>query len=216
MGTKLVASKHLDDMVESAITNPQAHPTLHTIDHLLAAAATEEIKMTFLFMRIFPFRDMLSLCTPRKIKKIAKILIMLLLNNTPDEVFVDTSEYNEFFLLLPGVSKADAKKAGEQINQVFHRKACDSLTAENIHPGIQGCVITFPDDAVNRIELFRRSREALYYAEQTGEACIVHAINDETNTLTSTLPCHHIDRLNAIAKSVIRFQISRQFFELFN
>lgn len=201
MGTKLIASKMMDDLIETAMVNPQAKPTYLTIDRLLDAAVQEQVVMTFLFMKIFPLSEILSTCTPRRIKKISKTLLTILLEKTPADVYVDTSDFNEYFLLLPGVSKEEAVRAGKQVHQIFQGYAEELVQEEGINPGIQGCVISFPDEAQTRFDLFRRAREALFYAAQTGEHCIVNAIPDAYEPFSTTLTSYHAERLRLLAKN---------------
>jgi GGDEF domain-containing protein len=201
MGTKLVSKNHIDDLLEVAITNPQKNPTLVTLDRLLAAAASEEVSFTFLFLRIFPITSLLSLCTQRKVKKIGKTLLTILLKHTPDDIYVDTSAYNEYIILMPGVSKEEAIDAGKQIHRVFQEKIQHMLKEEAINAGLQGCVITFPEEAESRADLFHRARTALFLAQQTGEPCIVRAIDEENQPISCEIPKFHSERLQYLSKN---------------
>ncbi|MBD3266947.1 diguanylate cyclase [bacterium] len=201
MGTKFIASKHFDDILDTATQNPHYNQTEMTIDHLLASAANEELSLTFLFLRIFPFAHLLSECTPRQVKKIAKTLLTILIKNTPDDVFVDAAGYNEYFLLLPGVPKQEAKEAGERIHQVFQSQLSNYLKDRELQPGIQGCVVSFPHEVDSRVDLFRKARMALFYAQQVGESCIVSIVDDHEDSISSPISKFQLDRLKNLAKS---------------
>lgn len=201
MGKKLVPKQHLDDMLDSVIQNPANNPSHFTIDRLLSSAVQEEISLTFLFLKIFPMRELLMKCNDRRIKKLAKTLLYILLNNTPDDIYVDCTGFNEFLLLLPGVPAEEAQHAGIQIHQVFQSLTLESLKTSTVEAGIHGCVLLFPQDFSSRVDLLRRARETLFYVEQIGEHCITFPIVQEASKLQATINQFQEERISNLAKS---------------
>jgi diguanylate cyclase (GGDEF)-like protein len=75
---------------------------------------------------------------------------------------------DEFVAALPAHGPADG--------YAFAREVCNFIGNEPIrhegvllNPGISIGVATFPDDAAEAVELFRRADEALYLAKRTGK-----------------------------------------------
>ncbi|MDQ2941528.1 MAG: GAF domain-containing protein [Chloroflexota bacterium] len=92
---------------------------------------------------------------------------------------------DEFAIILPGSSAADAARVGERV-----RRAVASLTAGERTPvTITVGVAAFPEDAGDRSELVAAADAALYAGKQAGEDRVVQASNvpNEMRGLRGTL-----------------------------
>jgi diguanylate cyclase (GGDEF)-like protein/excisionase family DNA binding protein len=92
---------------------------------------------------------------------------------------------DEFAIILPGSSAADAARVGERV-----RRAVASLTADERMPvTITVGVAAFPEDARDRNELVAAADAALYAGKQAGEDRVVQAshVPNEMRGLRGTL-----------------------------
>ncbi len=161
MGGILVQTKNTTGLIGTAFPVESKDQTNTTIDRILSVAVEENIIVSFLILRIDSFQELFSRFDRRKVRGLVAGLLAILLKQTPDEVYVDCPDVNEFFLLLPGIVPQQAKLAGEEIRQRFISAAKAVYDGVDIRIDLSGAVASFPQDADNRIELFRLIRETL-------------------------------------------------------
>ncbi len=92
---------------------------------------------------------------------------------------------DEFALILPGTSGADAARAAERIRRAVARLTADEPTPVTITVGVAG----FPDDATDRPGLIAAADTALYYGKRAGEDRVVRAdeLTPDVGQLRGTL-----------------------------
>ncbi|MEW6236604.1 MAG: hypothetical protein AB1656_14565 [Candidatus Omnitrophota bacterium] len=199
MGELLVFSKNRNDLIREAIADPPDDRALRTIDRLLAAAEKEKVSITFLFLRIDDIDGIRSRCNARKFRDLTACLLDVLLDKTPEGVYVDCLDRNEFLLVMPGVTKENGSGICAQISDRFQTAASDIFKKEKAPPAISGVLVFFPEDVQNRIDLISAGREALHLTQQAGGGRIVQSIDAERHSFSLTGPALQWDRLAKLA-----------------
>jgi len=199
MGELLIFSKNRNDLIREAIAEPPDSRAIRTIDRLLAAAEKEKVSITFLFLRIDDIDGIRSRCNARKFRDLMACLLDIVLEKTPESVYVDCLDRNEFLLVMPGVTKENGSRICAQINDRFQTTASEIFKKEKEPLTISGVLVFFPEDVQNRIALISAGREALHLAQQAGGGRIVQSIDKDTHSFTLAGPALQWDRLAKLA-----------------
>ncbi len=199
MGEVLVFSKKRNELIRMAVRPPDER-TDHTVERLLSAAAHEKISIVFLFFQIDRFEEIAMKVSERKLRDLASKLIEILLDRTPEGVYVDTFGRNEFLLVLPRINKNQGHDVAVQVCQRFVTIAEEILKKEKELLGLNIGMIEFPEDVDNRVDLFRLGREAMFIARNAGANHIVSNLDDETQQLTVTITDIQFKRLHKMAE----------------
>ncbi|MFB3789069.1 MAG: hypothetical protein ACE15F_22135 [bacterium] len=195
MGKILIHTRKTAGLVDAALRYPGDNATCRLVDRILAAAASESIRISFILFRVAGLAAPIAMPGERRARKIVKALLDILLGQTPDNVFVDCSGANEFLFVLPGVEKDEAWKAGEAIRARFHQASRPLLKNEASQLDLCGAVAAFPEDAQDRFELFRTLRETLFRIHLNGASPIVRAFPVITREYPTRLTELQIERL---------------------
>ncbi len=169
MATILIQKRNLTELARIATVIPNENESIRILNRLLSGAAEEQISISFLILRIQKLDDLLDRFRIRYVRKMVSELLTILVQQTPDELYVDCLGYNEFLLLLPGVSKEETCRVGREIHQRFLH------VEKNIHPSsdlgfeLIGCVFSFPEDGKNWVELLCQARDTLSLNYPPGE-----------------------------------------------
>ncbi len=172
MANILIHKKHVSDLIKTATEYPPDSTTLRTIDRLLSGAATEDVSLSFLLFQIGDLETLLQNFHIRRVRKIVSGLFDILLNQTPDDLYVDCLGPNEIILLLPGVGKEKARDAGEEIRRRFLTMAREILNDPSTAIDLRGSVVAFPEDGKCVAELLCQARDALSLSRENPEQSI--------------------------------------------
>ena len=81
----------------------------------------------------------------------------------------------EFLVILPETGKDDACRLAERIRLAVEEQAYVLIAGEQIHRTLSVGVASYPEDALNPVELVQRADEALYRAKRSGKNCVIWA-----------------------------------------
>lgn len=199
MAQFLVQKNKLKELVYTATETVSENASLRTIDRLLSGAAEEEILISFLIFRIAGVEAVLSELGVRRVRKLSAELLSILTDKTPDDLYVDCLSLNEYALLAPGVSKEKAQLGGVEVRKRFLDAAKVILQDTGLAVDLHGCVIAFPEDGKNTVELLCRARDALYLASQENQDPIQVAQPDPLKPFSAALPELLTERLTHYA-----------------
>ncbi|MDP8243314.1 MAG: diguanylate cyclase [Candidatus Hinthialibacter antarcticus] len=186
MGAQLIFSKSVTDLLHAAL-GLNEDESAATLDRLLSSAADEEQSITFFLCCIDSFAE-LAQRKPEALKKAASGLLGVLMEQTPEDVFIDCIGVNEFLLVAPSVDREQAARFGEELQRRFCAMADAIRTRPKIHITMSVAAGRFPDDASHRGQLIRGLREAVYLAQQKGKSqiCFIEPPSHEANTVQLT------------------------------
>ncbi len=199
MGNLLVQSKNLSDVVQSAMYHPYHNETYRVIDRLLPSTARENIPLSLILFKIEPFMQLIQLCEEQQIWKLIEGLLTILMEQTPDVVYVDCVEVNEFIVLIPAVNPDQALTAGDEICRRFHDMAKKMIRKKGLSLKLKGGLAVFPEDGENRLELFRIARAGIYQASQKARQTVIRMQNDRLISKSAGYASYQVDQMYEIA-----------------
>ncbi len=199
MANLLVQSRDIADLVRSATHVSEIDETYRVIDRLLPSVASESISISLLLLSIHPLAKMSQMYDGQTVHKLVGGLLAILLEQTPDVVYIDCAEKNEFIVLLPAVEPDQALTAGEEIGRRFEGMAKSVLNRKRLKAHLKGGLAVFPQDADNRIDLFRLCREAVLRASQKKGTMIIQASKEEMVHHSTQYSNDQLERLKNIS-----------------
>ncbi len=194
-------NKSLTDLLQTASQKIETNQVYENIDRLLIGAAKEGLLLSFLFMQITDLFELYSRFPVRRVRKLVSDFLKVLIDKTPDDIYVDCPGPNQFGLLLPGVSKEDVQQAGNDIRRRFLELSKSILQDDSIKIDIIGSVVSFPEDGANCAELLCQARDALYLASVDGADPIQIAEPYENVKLSVNFSTIQVERLKKVAES---------------
>ncbi len=198
MGALLVFAKNVNDLLHTAL-GFQEDESEATLDRLLSAAADENESITFFLCSIDSFTD-LGQRKPDALKKAASGLLGVLVEQTPDDVFIDSIGVNEYLLVVPSINHSQAEQFGDELLRRFGAMADSIRTRPKIQITMSVATGAFPHHGKNRVEVVRGLREAMVNAQQRGpnQVCFVEpaALEAQSVELTTT----QVEMLNALSE----------------
>lgn len=200
MGGILVQTKSTTGLISAALPGDSTDQTNTTIDRILSAAVEENVIISFLVFRIDRFQELCYRFSRKKVRSVVAGLLALLLEQTPDDVYIDCPEVNEFFLLLPGIHPKQAEVAGEEIRRRFTVAAKAIFDGLDIEIDLSGAVASFPEDGDNRIELFRKIRETLYRTGPRNGKAIYHVKKQPIHSRKTEYTAVQLERLSKLVQ----------------
>ncbi len=198
MGNLLVQSRELSDIVHSAMQPPSHDETYRVIDRLLPSAADQNIPISLILFQIQPFAKIFDTLDEKTIRKIIGGFLAILMEQTPDLVYLDCAERNEFIVLIPTAETEQAMKAGEEISRRFEGMVKSITGRKRIPIKLFGGVSNFPHDADNRLDLFRCARSALYKASQDDTSNIMTVQKEKMHTKSVSYASDQMEFLKKI------------------
>jgi GGDEF domain-containing protein len=194
-------NKSFNELLQTASQKLEANQVYTNVDRLLIGAAKEGLLLSFLYMRITDFFVLYDRFPVRRVRKLVSDFLKILIDKTPDDIYVDCPGPNEFALMLPGVSKEDVQKAGLDIRLRFLDLCQSILKDDSIKIDIIGSVVAFPEDGANCSELLCQARDAMHLAIEDGADPIQIAKPYENVKLSVNFSATQIKRLKKIAES---------------
>ncbi len=194
-------NKSFTELVQTASQKIEKNQVYENVDRLLIGAAKEGLLLSFLYMRIPGLFELYSRFPVRRVRKLVSDFLKILIDKTPDDIYVDCPDPNEFALLLPGVSKEDVQQAGMDIRRRFLELSKSILKDDSINIDLIGSVVSFPEDGANCVELLCQARDAMHLASEDGAEPIQIAEPYENVKLSVNFSAIQIKRLKKIAES---------------
>ena len=199
MGNLLVQTRSLSDIVQSAMYHSCHDEAYHVIDRLLPSTIRENISISLILFKIEPFALLVQSCEEKQILKLVGGLLAILMEQTPDVVYVDCVDVNEFIVLIPAIKPEQALTAGEEICHRFIAMAKTVVRKKGLSLKLKGGLAVFPDDAKNRLDLFRAARAAVYQANRNRKMNVLRAQQEKRITKSTQYAFDQFEQLNEIS-----------------
>lgn len=167
MGHPLVLNKTLDHLTQNALGDASAQQGLLTLDRLLAAAAQEQVSITLLLFSLDEFEALYRKGPVTPVKRFVRAFLALLLEQTPEDVYLECTSLNEFLLILPHIPPENAELAVNEIRQRF-RAAIEQSTQRGVSGLVSATWAIFPQDGEARPALLSRMREEIFRIQGEG------------------------------------------------
>ncbi|MBI1388043.1 MAG: hypothetical protein GC154_06305 [bacterium] len=199
MGSLLVFNKQYDDLLSTVLYHPE-QPTSGTLDRLLSAAADEGEQVTFILCSIDQFDELAS--NPRRktvLKKACAGMIGVLVEQTPQDVYLDCPGVNQFLLILPNITCERAHDFAEEIQRRFTALASKIRSRPAVTITMSAACAAFPADADNRADLLRGLRESIKRCQKEREGCVCAFAPPDLEPVKVNLTATQIQALEAIA-----------------
>lgn len=200
MGELLIFSKDKNELIKASLITPRDERTVRTIDRLLTSAKAEKMSIAFLFIQIERLSELRSNYRHQKIRDLVTGLLEILLELTPDGVYTDCTERNEFLIIMPEVEHVIVQNLAIEIHQHFIAFSKKIFKKENPPPELNIGIVYYPDDVKNRIELFQAGHDALYLAQLQKRSGITSYKNKRTCSKTIRLTQAQQEQLRKIAQ----------------
>lgn len=200
MAKLLIQQKNCKEVIYAATEPRKENLSLFTIERLLSGAAEEDIQISFLFFTILGIDDLLNRFGIRRVRKLVSELLFILVEKTPDDLYADCLSFNEYVLLLPGVSKEKAYEAGVEIRKRFLALSSPILQDSELTINLAGCVIAFPEDGKTTVELLCQARDALSLAADSAQDPIQIVQPVTMKSFSLALPEIQMNRLKQLAQ----------------
>jgi len=199
VGTPLIYSKSVRALSEAAVQFKPRNETEAVLDRRLQGTAAEEMQISVILYRINNLSELLIGKKTTKAHKLVSALLGVLLEQTPDEIYIDCSEYNEFLVVMPGIPQNNALQAGNEICDRFAAVVKEVLKHDKTEVFLSGGVANFPHHAESRPELFRVMRDSLRKAKNQGNATVYPPETTQTQNLDIAISEHQYLCLKSIA-----------------
>ena len=193
----MIAAREVDDLAQVALKPRRTERRGSVVERLLAKAAEENISLAFLLLRMDRFDEIVAL--NGYAHQFVEGLLRILLEQTPDGVFVDCTDANEFLVILPTADKQQVKLAGDEIRKCFSALASTLMGDSHIRVSLSGGAAVFPRDADNQVDLFRSLREAALSAGLSGGDRIVFGKKEKMVLKTVHYTPAQMERLKRLA-----------------
>jgi diguanylate cyclase (GGDEF)-like protein len=142
-----------------------------TMGRELARAQREKYPISFMMMDIDRFKQVNDTYGHAAGDKVLVALASLLQTHTRLGDIACRYGGEEFLVVMPQVSEADAKRRAEQIRQSFHAMETDSDDAK-LSATISIGIAFYPRDGGDSETVIKAADAALYQAKQAGRNCV--------------------------------------------
>ncbi len=201
MGSQLIFRKKLNELVNTAVNPPKPNEAELILERILSGAAEEGIEVTLLLFQINNLEDMQFLYNKRLTRKLISGLIAVLLEQTPEGVYVDCIGYNEFLLIMPNVSLDRGREAGNEICRRFRGVADTVLQDKDVDVTLLGSVVNFPLDSSELSVLFGLMRCALFEAKHPDKKSELKVLQSHENELVTKVSSNQLIQLESLSKN---------------
>lgn len=157
MGQYLVFSQNRTELTRIATGPRKPNPVVETLDRLLVAASSQSYPITFLLCAFDQFEELREDNTQARLRGWIRSLLDILLQQTPEEVYVTCPAMNEYLLVIPRIDSEATISFATQIQAVASSAGLPSLSI---------ACSSFPQHAHSRTALMSQLRETLYTLQQ--------------------------------------------------
>lgn len=197
MGQPLILNRTMSQLANAAF-GAKPNESYATLDRLLAAAASEGARLSVMLFSLEGFAEARE--QPTALRKALTLLLGILLQQTPDDVYVDCPAPNEFLAILPGASLEQVEIAAEEIRHRFTEAIREIKVRKPLEIRLNGVVAAFPEDGETRRALFNRLREELLNLGEEGGNRVRRVGTTELKAVQLNLPAPLLRRLHTIAE----------------
>ncbi len=161
MASFLVPQKNKDELIHTAFSLVAKSETHKIFDRLLATASRDDITIPLLVLRIDQYQRWKKSRDIVLLSQLVEGLVLILVEHTPPEVYVDSINPNEFLVILPSRTGEQTAQFGNEVVKRFTDFSQKLMKSKRKKCTLSGGISVFPEDAKNRIELFHNARMAL-------------------------------------------------------